>query len=70
VEGLIFAVTVGPMVEETGMTDEEFKKLEKRVADLEFVVMQLVDPLGPMAQLNAQIAAQFAELEEKLKPKG
>ena len=44
-------------------TDEDFKKLKDRVEELEFVVKQLVDPLGPMAQLAAKVGA----LEEKAK---
>jgi hypothetical protein len=45
------------------MTDEEFKKLEKKVTDLMSVVDQLLLTMVPV--LN-DVAARVAVLEEKL----
>jgi hypothetical protein len=52
------------------MTDEDFKKLKDKVAELEFVVKQLVDPLGPMAQLAAKVAVLEEKAQEGPRPRG
>jgi hypothetical protein len=51
------------MVEETGMTDEEFKKLEKKVTELQV----LVGNAAKVEDLN-HLAGRVAVLEEKLRP--